>query len=90
MGIDRGTLEGEQVYVFAEVRGGRPEAWEETVIEIVEAIHARLGLRPGRVYLLKPHGIPRTYNGKIQHVHLKEQFVSGKLKENGLILYPDY
>ena len=88
--IDRGTLEGEQVYVFAEVRGGRDEAWEETVIASVEAIYARLGLRPARVYLLKPRGIPRTYNGKIRHAHLKEQYLSGKLREAGLILYPEY
>jgi len=40
--------------------------------------------------LLKPHAVPRTYNGKIQHVLLKEQFLSGKLKEDGLILFPDY
>jgi len=86
--IEHGTLEGEQVYVFAEVRIESPETWEETIIEIVETIHARLGLRPGRVYLLKPRSIPRTHNGKIQYALLKEQYISGKLKENGLILYP--
>jgi len=90
VGVDRGTLEGEQVYVFAEVRGGDYEAWEETVIEIVEAIHARLGLRPGKVYLIRPHGIPRTYNGKIQYGLLKDLYVSGKLRDEGQILFPDY
>ena len=88
VGIDRGTREGEQVYVFAETRDGNSEMWEETIIEIVEAVHARLGLRPGRVYLLKPRSIPRTHNGKIQYTLLKEQYFSGKLKEDGLILYP--
>jgi fatty-acyl-CoA synthase len=91
VGIDRGRLEGEQVYVFAEMRNNRStEIWEDLTLQIVEAIHARLGIRPARVLFLKPHGIPRTYNGKIQHVVLKEQFLSGKLKEDMLILYPDY
>jgi acyl-coenzyme A synthetase/AMP-(fatty) acid ligase len=69
---------------------GSTEIWEELTLQIVEALHARLGIRPARVVFLKRHGIPRTYNGKIQHVLLKEQFLSGKLKEDALILYPDY
>lgn len=91
VGIDRGRLEGEQVYLFAEMRGRETEErLEETVLQIVESIHARLGFRPARVLLLKPHAIPRTYNGKIQHVHLKGSYLSGQLKEQGAILYPDY
>jgi acyl-CoA synthetase (AMP-forming)/AMP-acid ligase II len=91
VGIDRGRLEGEQVYLFAEMRNqGSTEIWEELTLRIVEAIHARLGIRPARVVFLKRHGIPRTHNGKIQHVLLKEQFLSGKLKEDALMLYPDF
>lgn len=91
VGIDRKRLEGEQVYLFAEMRNrGTTEIWEELTLQIVEAVHARLGIRPARVLFLKRHGIPRTHNGKIQHVLLKEQFLSGKLRENTLILYPDY
>jgi acyl-CoA synthetase (AMP-forming)/AMP-acid ligase II len=91
LGIDRGRLEGEQIYLFAETRGnGAPKIWEELTLQIVEAVHARLGIRPARVLFLKRHGIPRTHNGKIQHVLLKEQFLSGSLNENTLILYPDY
>lgn len=91
IGIDRGRLEGEQVYLFAEVReSGSVDMWEELTFQIVEAIHARLGIRPARVMFLKPRGIPRTYNGKIQHVLLKEQFLSGKLKDDTLILYPEF
>ena len=85
VGVDRGGLEGEQVVVFAEARGGA-DVWEETVIAIVEAVHARLGLRPGQVVLLKPRAIPRTYNGKIQHNLLKEWFLSGSLRESGQVL----
>jgi acyl-CoA synthetase (AMP-forming)/AMP-acid ligase II len=91
IGIDRGRIEGEQVYLFAEMRNaGTTKIWEELTLQIVEAIHERVGIRPARILFLKPHGIPRTYNGKIQHALLKEQFLSGKLKEAGLILYPDY
>ena len=91
VGIDRGRLEGEQVYLFAEMRnGGTTEIWEELTLQIVEAVHARLGIRPARVLFLKRHGIPRTHNGKIQHIRLREQFLSDQLKEDALILYPDY
>ena len=91
VGIDRGRIDGEQVYLFAEMRNnGFTEIWEELTLQIVEAVYARLKIRPARVLFLKPHGIPRTYNGKIQHVFLKEQFLSGKLKEDKLIFYPDY
>ncbi len=91
VGIDRGRLEGEQVYLFAVMRNqGSPETWEELTLQIVEAVHARLGIRPARVVFLNTHGIPRTHNGKIQHVLLREQYLSGQLKDDGLILYPDY
>ena len=89
VGIDRGRIEGEQVYLFAEMRKqGTTEMWEELTLQIVETVHERLGLRPARIVFLKSHGIPRTYNGKIQHALLKEQFLSGKLKDGDLILYP--
>lgn len=91
VGIDRGRLEGEQVYLFAVMRNqGSAEIWEELTLQIVEAVHTRLGIRPARVVFLKAHGIPRTHNGKIQHVLLREQYLSGQLKEEGLILYPDF
>jgi acyl-CoA synthetase (AMP-forming)/AMP-acid ligase II len=91
LGIDRGRVEGEQLYVFAEIRANRPESsLEDTAVAIVSRIHAGLGLRPGRVYLLKPRSIPQTHNGKIQHHLLKNGYLSGALREDGLILFPDY
>lgn len=91
VGIDRGRIEGEQIYLFAEMRdAGSPEIWEELTLKVVEAVHAHLGIRPARTILLKSHSIPRTHNGKIQHVLLKEKFLAGKLKTDGLILFPDY
>jgi len=91
LGIDRGRLEGEQVYIFAELRGlSSAEAGEAIVLRIVNDFHARLGFRPARVYLVKPHTIPRTYNGKIQHAELKSAYLQGRLRAEGSILYPDY
>jgi len=92
VGIDRGRAEGEQAYVFVEVREKENiEEWGyELTLQIVEAIHERLGIRPARVYLVKSRTIPKTHNGKIQHVRLREVYTSGVLREQGLILYPDY
>ncbi len=93
LGIDRGNIQGEQVYLFAEVR--RPSAMDDAAMEdlemrIVDALHERLGFRPGRVYLISPRTIPRTANGKVQHALLKERYLSGALRADGLILFPEY
>ncbi len=93
IGIDRGLVEGEQVYVFAEVRTkeSTPHAeLEEMAIKIVRKFEVRLGFRPGRVYLVKPRSIPRTPNGKIMHNDLKRQYLGGNLRMTGGILFPDY
>jgi acyl-CoA synthetase (AMP-forming)/AMP-acid ligase II len=94
VGIDRGRIEGEQVYVFAEVRDGEslPQSdLQEMIIEIVSSIHQRMGFRPARVYLLKPKSIPQTHNGKIQHLKLKVNYLDGSLSRGSRILYPqDY
>jgi len=93
LGIDRGHVEGEQVYVFAEVR--RPATLDETTLEDIEidlvgALHDRLGFRPARVYLVKPKTIPRTPNGKTRHALLKQRYTTGALREENAILFPDY
>jgi acyl-coenzyme A synthetase/AMP-(fatty) acid ligase len=93
VGIDRGGTEGEQIYVFAELRA-RGESDEqrlaEHAIEVVRAVHSRIGLRPGRVYLTQSKTIPTTYNGKVQHPRLKQLYLDGALREQGKLLYPDY
>jgi acyl-coenzyme A synthetase/AMP-(fatty) acid ligase len=91
LGIDQGRVEGEQAYVFVEVhqRADMSEWGYELTIDIVEAIHKRLGIRPARVLLIKPRTIPRTHNGKVQHVLLREWYLNGTLREQGRILYPE-
>ena len=93
LGLDRGDIEGEQVYVFAEVRGGESlseEALYELALTMVEKFTSHMGFHPGRVYLMRPRTIPLTYNGKIQHGRLKEMYLNGDLRKQGAILYPDY
>lgn len=92
VGIDRGRIEGEQAFIFAELRQSAVTEEEgiELSIQIVQAIHNRLGFHPGRVLLVKSRTIPKTYNGKIQHASLRQMYLDGSLKKQGLILYPDY
>jgi acyl-CoA synthetase (AMP-forming)/AMP-acid ligase II len=92
VGVDRGGFEGEQVYVFAELRAPAddPARAHEAALEIVRAVFGRMGFRPGRAYLLKPRSIPRTTNGKIQHALLRERYLDGSLRASGAILYPEY
>jgi acyl-CoA synthetase (AMP-forming)/AMP-acid ligase II len=93
IGIDSGGPEGEQLYVFVELskpgRYGEPE-FQDAAVEVVQAIHARLGIRPGRVYLVRPRAIPITPNGKIQHAALRDLYVSGGLRASDAILFPGY
>jgi len=91
VGIDRGRLEGEQAYVFAELRRARPPAAEtlrEMATDVVERFHRRLGLRPGRVCLLAPRTIPLTPNGKIRHPALRAAWLDGSLRASGRLFFP--
>jgi acyl-CoA synthetase (AMP-forming)/AMP-acid ligase II len=93
VGIDRGGIEGEQVYVFAEIRDPGTIGDDElqaTILQIVNNFHDRFGLRPGRVYLVKPKTIPLTHNGKIQHARLKQLYLEGSLHKAGQLVYPQY
>lgn len=91
IGVDRGGMEGEQVYVFAEIRGSvLVSEFHEMALQIVADFHTQVGFRPARVYLLKPRSIPLTHNGKIQHVRLREIYLDGRLRARGSILYPEY
>jgi acyl-coenzyme A synthetase/AMP-(fatty) acid ligase len=95
VGIDRGGVEGEQVYIFIEVQLKKTDLREEKKligmsINIVRRFSDIFGFRPGRVYLLKPRAIPMTPNGKIMYSLLKDRYFDKTLKKQGLILYPEY
>ncbi len=91
VGIDRGDEAGEQAYVFAEARGGESLAEPDRralATGIVKRVHERLGVRPGRVYLVRPRTIPLTHNGKVRHRALRQSYLDGSLRADGAILYP--
>jgi acyl-CoA synthetase (AMP-forming)/AMP-acid ligase II len=93
VGIDRGRTEGEQVYLFAEIRSARSSPQDKLrnmTVEIVGAIRSRLGFRPGRVYLMTPAALPRTANGKLRRAELKRLYLEGMLRRSGKILFPEY
>jgi acyl-CoA synthetase (AMP-forming)/AMP-acid ligase II len=93
VGVERRKDAGELLFVFAELkRHSQPDeaASLHLTASIVQRIHSRFGLRPGRVYLLKPRSLPFTENGKLQRQKLKKLYASGHLRESGRILYPNY
>jgi len=92
VGIDRGGPEGEQAWVVAELRpadADRSHDHPDMVVEIVQAIRNRLGVRPGRVCLVRTRSIPLTPNGKIQHLRLRDAILDGTLRAEQRIIYPD-
>jgi acyl-coenzyme A synthetase/AMP-(fatty) acid ligase len=93
VGVDRGRIEGEQVYLFSEltpVAIRQPEQWQELAAATVRAFNQRMGFRPGRVYLMRTSSIPMRANGKIRHRELRRQYLSGELREAGRTLFPEY
>ena len=95
VGLDRGSHEGEQLYLFIEPRMKRTqgeaqnqEHLKEIVVQVVQRCEDVLGLRPGRVYLLKRGAIPMTDNGKIKYLHVKDMYMKGTLRTKGFIIFP--
>jgi hypothetical protein len=81
------------VYAFVEARDGdalSAEARHALAVEVVGQLQAQLGFRPGRVYLLRPRSLPVTSNGKLRHAELRAQYLTGELRRQGAILYPDF
>lgn len=92
VGIPNPRSGGENLCVFAELgkhRSPGAEACHNLVIEMVREIHDSFGVRPAKVFLLKPKAIPRTPNGKVRYHELKRQFMNtgGNFRDH--ILYPD-
>lgn len=93
VGLELRPGTGEQLVVLLETRSHAPppaEVCRELVITVVEAIQARFGLRPARVFLVKPKTIPFTRNGKKRHLELRRRLVEESLHDQGCILYPPW
>ena len=84
-----GSAEGEQMYVFVEPMPERAKdaaSYQDLVVDVVTAVRDRLGMRPARVYLLKPRAIPMTANGKLRYPALCDAYTDGSLRADGKIL----
>jgi acyl-CoA synthetase (AMP-forming)/AMP-acid ligase II len=91
VGIDRGGVEGEQLYVFAEARAAATASAPELqaiVVEITRTVHDALGVRPRSTLLLRPRRIPMTDNGKLRRAALREAFTSGSLGYGAGVVFP--
>lgn len=83
IGVDSDRLGTQRLIVIAEVRDEAPDraARSRLIQEIARRVRAERGLRPSRVLLVRPHTIPKTSSGKIQHRRLAELFETGALRE---------
>jgi len=88
VGIDRGGMEGEQLYVFAEARLADAADLPAVAMTVVREVRAALGLRPRAVILLRPRRIPLTSNGKLRRAALRDAFLDGSLAFGPDIVYP--
>jgi acyl-CoA synthetase (AMP-forming)/AMP-acid ligase II len=91
IGLETRPGGGENLFVFAETRIFRDQAnemYHSTIIDIVQKIKEYFGIRPGRVFLVKPKTLPRTPNGKLQHAKLKNMFQNDYDRFSESILYP--
>ena len=91
VGIDRGGVEGEQLYVFAEARQAdtaAPADLQALAMAMVGELHAALGLRPRATLLLRTRRIPLTSNGKLRRAALRDAFLDGSLTPGPDIVYP--
>jgi acyl-CoA synthetase (AMP-forming)/AMP-acid ligase II len=91
LGIDRGGVGGEQLYVFAEVRDPEPASaadLQALTVEIARAVHGALGVRPRRTLLLRPRRIPLTTNGKLRRAALRDAYAGGELVQGADIVFP--
>ena len=93
IGIDRGDRAGEQAYLFVEGRGAAAtdrQELRERIVQVVAVVYDELGIRPGRVYLTRPRTIPLTDSGKIRYTALRDRYLTGALRRENLLLYPEY
>jgi acyl-CoA synthetase (AMP-forming)/AMP-acid ligase II len=91
VGIDRGGVEGEQLYVFAEARSAETMSGSEMqalTVEITRTVHDDLGVRPRSTLLLQPRRVPMTDNGKLRRAVLRDAFTDGSLAYGTGIVFP--
>ncbi len=91
VGIDQGSVDGEQLYLFAEARAAATASASELqalTVEITRAVHDALGVKPRSTLLLHPRRLPMTANGKLRRAALRQAFTAGTLAYGTDIVFP--
>jgi len=91
VGIDRGGVDGEQLYIFAEARAAGTASAAELqalTVEITRSVHDAIGVRPKATMLLHPRRLPMTANGKLRRTTLRDAFTEGSLAYGSDIVFP--
>jgi acyl-CoA synthetase (AMP-forming)/AMP-acid ligase II len=91
VGIDRGGVDGEQLYIFAEAREAKTASAGELqalTVEISRTVHDAIGVRPKTTTLLHPRRLPMTANGKLRRAALRDAFTDGSLAYGRGIVFP--
>lgn len=70
----------ERLVVVAETRATGRQALGRIETEVVQGVHAVLGIPPDKVVLVAPQSIPKTSSGKIRRNETHALFLSGELK----------
>ena len=92
IGIDRLKDGGESLVVFVEIKNFECHSSDfchELVVKIVNNIYSHFGIRPGKVFLVKPKTLPRTPNGKLKHSVLKNLYLYHPEELKNWIVYPE-
>jgi len=89
LGIKYWKTGDEQLTVLAEYRRQtiNPDEGNHLITEMVTRIYSHFGMRPARVYLLRPKSIPLTPNGKPRYSRLNDVILSKYEEFKQLIIY---
>jgi acyl-CoA synthetase (AMP-forming)/AMP-acid ligase II len=91
IGVEDPLTGGESLYVFTEYVWHQPPAGQQChdiAVNIAAKINDHFGLKPGKIYIVKPKTLPATPNGKLQHAILKTMFLNDFQALSKNILYP--
>jgi acyl-CoA synthetase (AMP-forming)/AMP-acid ligase II len=88
IGIESERTGTQRLHVVAEVRGDDigSEDLSRIAHDVTQAVRRRSGLRPARVFLVRPQTIPKTSSGKIQRSALAAMVAEGRVESR--ILHP--
>jgi acyl-CoA synthetase (AMP-forming)/AMP-acid ligase II len=86
IGVESERTGTQRLHVVAEVRGDDlgSEDLSRIALDVTQAVRRRSGLRPARVFLVRPQTIPKTSSGKIQRSALAAMVAEGRVESRTL------